>query len=255
MPLIIGVLGALGLAAYITAMQQRWDRDRISFVLTFPRDMTPAALVAVLRSLASLGSGTMRPVRSIVFEVVAQARTVQHRLHVPRVWAETVQAALTVELPGLALDPLPTEEPPLQFQRGLELRPVGDSALLRTDTLEAGTRRLLTAFRPTAQDEMLMLQWVAVPLGPGPRPTRSRTARSRQSWLAQFLVAFWQTPEPGEPISLADQRAKVAEPHFEATARIVASAPTRQRAKQLIGRVQSALAVVEAPVPICVSAS
>lgn len=71
------------------------------FELTFPRDITPASVSAVLRGLHGLSAPGRRAV--CVFQVGAMRGKITHRVAVPSPRRAAYVAQLTTHLPGLAL--------------------------------------------------------------------------------------------------------------------------------------------------------
>lgn len=250
-PLVLGSMGLAVMALLVATLMQtrrRLDADRVGFVLTFPRDVTAANLVVLMRSLGGLGVGSEVVARSLVFEVVARSSGIEHRLYIPQPWVGMVRTQLLTVLPALALQPLAASEP-LPFNRGVELKLTGDAATLRADTAQTHARQMLAALTPVRSDEALMLQWVVAPAGTGPAPTTPVTRqRTSHSWPVHLLLALWRSPAANsERVSLATQRAKTSEPLFRVVGRIVALSRSAVDAGHLVGRVRAALASVEAP--------
>ncbi|MEU4767080.1 type IV secretory system conjugative DNA transfer family protein [Actinosynnema sp. NPDC023794] len=247
--LLVTLLGVGGLVSLVTALRekrQRQDADRESFTLTFPVETTPQQVVAVLRSMSGLAKDRPWSARSVVVEALGLPTGIKHRLHVPKQWVEPVRSRLLVELPGLGLEPLPDDAVRPDYRRGLESGLSDESGLLRTDAPELVSRSLLTALQPVREDEAVLLQWVIAPVGPGPRPSKSRTHKAGDSVLGALAkhALNQKTAEP-EPVPLPVQRAKLAEPLYLASVRVVAAASTGERASHLVKRLRSALAVAE----------
>jgi hypothetical protein len=247
--LLLGLVGVAGiglLAIWLMAEGRHQDRLRFGFRIHFPLDVREDAVIAALRAMAGLPSGRQVLIRSLVFEVVSRDEHIEHRLYVPRSWAQTVRGQLVSAIPGLRLEPLQESADP-RPRRVLELGLTSNWRPLRTDTTDAAVRSLLAALGPLRRGEAAVMQWVAQPAGAGPAPSTGRNWPAPPGpWWFRFLLAFWQAPKP-DPMSLQAQRAKIGEPLFWVVGRLGAQAAHPARAGQILRQLHSALAAVEAP--------
>lgn len=243
---LVWLLGVGVLIEWLVVAGQREDRRRLSFRLHFPSDLHEDAVVAVLRALAGLPHGRPLIFRSLVFEVTSRQDRIEHHLHVPRSWAESVRAQLAVTIPGLRLEPLDAAVLPA-MARACEVRLTDDWQPLRTGTMPATVSSLLAVLQPLGRGEVVVMQWMARPAGAGPAP-RAGQSRPTQSgpWWWRFLQAFWRVPHR-EPVSLQVQKAKLGEPLFGVVGRVGVRAANPNRAGHLLRRLRSGLAAVEAP--------
>jgi hypothetical protein len=94
------------LALWLIAESRHQDRQRVGFRLHFPINVSEDGVIAALRAMAGLPSGRQVLIRSLVFETISRGEQIEHRLYVPRSWAETVRGQLVSAIPGLRLEPL-----------------------------------------------------------------------------------------------------------------------------------------------------
>jgi hypothetical protein len=215
--------------------QQDRDAGRHVYRLSFPRGVKTDQVVTFLRSLAGLRPprGWLLGVDSCVFEVIAWAGGIEHRLRVPAQRAEAVLAQLRTAIPGVGA--VPVENPAVRsadFAR--EIRLTDSTRPIRTDQPEAVAASILTALESASlrEGEVLTWQWTvwAVPTG---QPTPAHTGQTAIGWLNQLLG----TPTPSDKQDRAARRTKLAEPMFGAVGRVGAASAARGRSGQLVGRV------------------
>src|SRR5664279_708968 len=121
------------------------------FRLRFPRDLSEAAVLAVLCSFSGLPSRSR-----LVLDLSATAEGITHRLGVSPRHRELVAAALRAAIPSLRLEPI--EVPPTQ-RRGLLWQLTPRVATLRTDDPAAIAAGLLSSLFPLSEEESIRLVW------------------------------------------------------------------------------------------------
>jgi hypothetical protein len=246
--LVLGVWAiCAGLVAELLVLSGRHeDGRRVSFRLHFPRDLRDDSVTSAMRALAGLPHGSPFLFRSLVFEVFSQQGGIEHYLHVPLAWVDSVRAQLAAGMPGVRLEQIDAVRPPT-LSRAREFNLADDWQPLRSDAIPASVSSLLAVLQPLRRDETVIMQWVARPAGtgPAPRPGRSRPTEKGPWWL-RFLLAFWRAPQV-EPMSLVAQRAKTGEPLFGVIGRLGVRAADPVRAGHLLRRLRSGLAAIEAP--------
>jgi hypothetical protein len=237
--LILSVPLALLTVGLVLAVRQwdQQDRDagRHVYRLSFPRGVKADQVVSFLRSLAGLRPprGWLLGMDSCVFEVIAWAGGIEHRLRLPKNRAEAVLAQLRTAIPGIGA--VPVENPavrPADFAR--EIRLTDSTRPIRTDQPEAVAASILTALESASlrEGEVLTWQWVAwaVPTG---QPTPAHIGQTATGWLNQLLG----TPTPPDKQDRAARRTKMSEPMFGGVGRVGTASAARGRSGQLVGRV------------------
>lgn len=201
---LAAVLAVLRVAAALLAR-----RDRQSYRLTFPRDVSGDQVVAALRGLHGLLPPAWKrlvSVPSVVVEAIGTAEGIAHRVSVAASDAEYVLGQLRAALPGLRVS---EEDAPAAsiVSHARELRPVGPGRL-RTDEIAATNTSLLAALQPLAPGECAVVQWVIQP-APGVSLGTPRRA--------------WAALAGAEPVEASPPRSE--EPAFIATCRVGVSGP------------------------------
>jgi hypothetical protein len=189
------------------------------FRIGFPRDLNEAAAVAVLSSLSGMRYGAR-----LVFEVVGSSVGIEHRLAVTEADVEVVAAELRAASGSLRLDPI---DPPVLLR---SLRVVWQTtprtATLRSDMASATSSSLLSSLFPMNDGEAVRLRWWL----------RS-TARPR-------VDVSSEAPRDGRVLAM---RRKFALAGLNGYGEMVASAPTRQRARYLLQRASVVLRGLNSP--------
>lgn len=207
MQLGAGLAAALAVLRVAAALLAR--RDRKSYRLTFPRDVSGEQVVAALRGLHGLLPPAWRrlvSVPSVVVEAIGTAEGIAHRVSVAASDAEYVLGQLRAALPGLRVSEEDARDA-ATVTHARELRPVG-SGRLRTDEIAATNTSLLAALQPLGRGECAVVQWVIQP-APG-----VGLGALRRAWAALAGT---------EPLEASPPRSE--EPAFVATCRVGASGP------------------------------
>lgn len=242
--LVLLLLAALALAAVVVTFRAtqaaRLAATRQTYRLDFPRGLAPEAVVRALVGLSGLGQVPKRSwfsMEALVFETVADARGITHRLTLPAPLRETVIGQLRAACPSLRLTG--PEAVPAQagwsLARELRLR---RSMVLATAQPEAVSGALLGALSPLTGDERLAVQWVVRP--DVPRPPLASVLPDWRPW--------WRPPTP-EQVK-ADRQSherKLSEPLFLAAGRLGVRADTVARSRSLMRRLLGAYFVLNAP--------
>jgi hypothetical protein len=151
--------------------------------LSFPRDLSQAAVLAALASF----SGAPYPTR-LAFELSATVEGITHHLAVSPKAAETILGSLRAAIPSLRLD---QTKPPIcrHTQRALwQVSP--STAVIRTDELAAIAADLLSSLFPLNEHETVRLTWTLRPHLRPPLPVTPEIQRNRQqgALLAKLML-------------------------------------------------------------------
>jgi len=241
---------AAGSGAPLTLLAVRHARSTLAargcraFRLVFPYGTEAGQVVAFGRSLAGLLPPWWKRwtyVPFVVLEVEADADGLRHRLIVPTASTAYVLAQLRASLPGVRV--ADDESAPPAMQAAAEFRLSSFRYPLRSDEPEATAAGLLATFQPLGRDEAVLLQWV---LNPAPMPRRPLDLNGL-SLLADLGLGQARLQATLPASERAAEREKNAEPAVWAVARIGARAASRERARQLVRRVEGAFHVTSAP--------
>lgn len=205
-----------------------------NYGLSFPRSLTAeqiTSLWAAVGSALATSTWTRRP--WLVAEVTASDGQLHHTLHLPEWVAATVTQLLTALVPAVRWQPAETTPP--EASEAVELRLTAAERPLRTDRAEAVSAAVLTAVAAADAGESVCVQWVLA----GARPTRAVHRSATHATSTDVRV------EVGDPAREA--AAKIGEPLLLGVCRIGAGAPSRPRARQLLGDVLGALRGSDAP--------
>jgi hypothetical protein len=240
---LVGIV-LVGGVAYVKTRDQAWrDKNRRTYKLAFPADLSADQVNAWLQSI----SGTLKSsplhlfsVPNIAFEVWATDRGLTHRMRVPWTHADYIIAQLRSLVPGIRVTP-EDDEPKHNWTKAVELGETTPSRLLRIPNLEATAASLLASMQALESGEAVIYQWVVIPAVPE-KPPEDR-ARSRSNhWIVELMSA----PEASRS-EIKDRRKKLGEPNVLAVVRVAAKAKSKERAGHLIYRVRAALASVRSP--------
>ena len=223
--------------------QDRRDQRRVTFRLSFPPDLTFAAVLSFVRTLTQLS-----PTRDLLaghdsaaFEVIASSTGIEHRVQLPAAASEAILAQLGL-ISGLGVEEI-DEIANITLPAATQLRLTSRYRTLRTDDPESADAALLAAIGHLEPDEHLIWQVVARPAGSAlwpPKPDGTRTQAAPN-------LPFWPLMGPNYPASAADWKLKTSEPLFAATLRIGARSGDLSRAKALVRRVQAVLHILRRP--------
>ncbi|MDT3438280.1 type IV secretion system DNA-binding domain-containing protein [Pseudofrankia sp. BMG5.37] len=236
-----------GILALRMREEARWHRDLAIYALRFPRGVEPLAVVAMLTGLSGLAAPWWRrawTVRGVVIEVSATAAGIAHHLLVRRVDAAVVLAAIRAAMPDVAVTPDGGYEPP----RPTSAVSLGLSTLRRpldTGRPEVVSTAMLASLQPLAAGERLVMQWALMPARPT-RPVVESAGPGSAGFIGQMVERLVFGPRL-EAAAAKDLRAKQSGAMFVAAGRIGATARTRERAGQLVGRMNAAMHTAHAP--------
>jgi len=240
------VLILFGLVELRRRDQRRLDADRRMFRLHFPSEMTADAVIAFVRTLAVLRSRRRLAtgIPSAVFEVAVEAGQIEYRLRLPLHRADELVHQLRVAIPGIDIEPV-TEPAPPPTMAVSELRLSASDRALRTDHPGSIVAALLAAVK-SEPGERILIQYAVSAALPSSTPTSILSSQSKSSPLWATLLGL--VNRGGQPIaSLAEWRAKHAEPVTTTALRIGAQAATPGRAGALVRRQVAVLHSVERP--------
>ncbi len=154
-----------GLAVFLVARrigQHHKDGERMTYSISYPRDMDLSAIRTTTRAL----SGLIRPqwslgLATMVLEIIADEDGISHYISLPPQITESVLSQLRHAIPGIRID---EAEPQYTWTRGVELKVTG-SEPLRTDKPEAVVGSILASLSPLNAGEAVLVHWVFTPAG------------------------------------------------------------------------------------------
>jgi hypothetical protein len=208
-----------GVFAVVKMDQKTRDRQRKTYQVTFPADLTHGAVVNWIRSLMGVTRGSPG-MCTIVFETWSTSAGIQHILKVPWQTADYVIGQLTAHVGVSYFEVVPPRQ---LFTRAVEVRMSDRTKPLRIYSPTAVAHSILKAVSEVGSDEALMTQLVISPI----RPARP--------------------PIEGNKDELSEERNKLSEPNVVATFRVGAVANTKPRADHLIERVKGAVSGTTSP--------
>lgn len=241
---LLVIAGILVLARSLEAAD--WRRELVHFQLRFPRGLSVEQVAAWLAALPPRPAGPLgRP--PIRLEVVAREAGIEHRLSV-RAWdVEALTAQLQTALPGIRLERLSEEganDLPV-ISRAVQLRETSRRLPLASERAEGAAAALLAALQPLGPGEVIRLQWLVCGASVPGLPGRRSASTSRGGRPLLMSSADGDRRLSGD--ELRGVRRKHAAPLLLACGRIGVEAPAMARKTQLLGRVQAALSVMDAP--------
>lgn len=204
--------------------------------LYLPRPLTPAAALALLERLAADPYATR-----LVFELRSGPAGTEYVLGCRATDVQWLRRLLRQLLPGSALTTLATPRPPMTSAARLAIRPA--ALALRVEAPEAISRAILAATdQRFAADEAIVLQ---VLIGPRSRPTHlpAHTTDPRLGLLDALLGV--SRPAGADVHQQLSERATAA--GFQATIRIGAAGPDRDRRAHFINGLLGAAATTRSP--------
>lgn len=223
--------------------QVRRDRNRKTYVLSFPRDMDVERVTAWVRSI----SGTMRygakgflGTSTLVFEMYASTYGIKHRLRVPWQHADYIVSQLRALVPGIRLTP-EEEWEHHKWTKAVEVGLTHSSRQLHIANPTDLSASLLAAVTALQDKEIMIVQWVITPATPTHPPLHNE-AKSHQASIGMFTSGNVASKD-----EVNDRRAKLKEPNVLAVLRVGAVASTAGRAEHLIYRVRASLATTHGP--------
>lgn len=220
--------------------QRKYDRDRKTYLLTFPTDLAEDRVVAWLRAISGSlqsGYGRILGAPTIVFETWASDTGIVHRLKVPWQDGDYIAGQLRSLVPGINV----TEDdsrPEPEWTRAIELGMSAPSRQLNIPSHADVAASLLASVQALGEGETVVLQWVLTPAVPERPPAKDAHSASTDT----SVKSIWSGKQPALHDEVEDRRAKLSELNLQAIGRIGAVAKTDARAAHLVHRVQQALA-------------
>lgn len=217
------------------------DESREIYSITFPTELDTDRVMAWLRSVSGTlpkRDGRVLAKDTIVFETWACSTGITHRLMVPKSAAEYIAAQLRTHGRGISVvkdDSRPTVE-------WTDAINVGMSSPLRTLRISKHSdlaASLLGSIQALQGDEQVMIQWVVHPARYERPPSSDRFTPTAEFKPVRSIFGGQSQASNDE---VTDRRKKLEEPNLLGIGRIAARAGNDARARELIYRVESALA-------------
>jgi hypothetical protein len=223
--------------------QQDRDRQRKTYRIAFPHELTEESVTAWIRSISgTLRGSSMRltGTPTIGFEVWADSSGITHRLKVPWQHADYVIAQLRSLVPGIRVTP-EDKWPRRNWTRAVEVGLTNSSRPLRIFSAADMAASLLAAMQAMDAGEEMIMQWVVTPAVPRHKPVY------RQARSDQFNLRHLSSGNLANRDEVAERRDKLDEPNMLAVLRVGAVASSPVRADHLIYRVRASLASTRGP--------
>ncbi len=238
----LALLGAGAAAAGGLALGRRGpvEPPEVWLRLLWPRVVDAGGGTAFLRQLA----GDHRR-HVVALEVVATGGRLSYRIGVAKRHKDTVLAALSAHLPGVACEVVEHDivhAPEHAWQLAIS----SAQHPLRTDRPDEIARSVTGALSGAAQNHSVVLQWLLGPRLEAVGAPKKGAQVPAESWGE----ALRQTVGVGTQVDADRQKAlreKTAEPGFRCLCRIGVSAPSGKLAQAVAMRVLAALRAAEAP--------
>lgn len=213
--------------------------SRLAYRLRFPSDVTAEQVTAMSRSLSvRRRHGLFGASDPVLFELISRAGKLEWNLEVSEREAATVLANVRASVPSLRLEPITAARPGLSH--GWELRLSDLQRPLRTDVTPQVVTSLLNAILGLHRGEAMTIQWLVGPWLIRPVvPSVKKEHEQPRSWL--------DARPRRDSEQLAALARKQKEPVFGVVGRIMVSADTKSRRRQLLQRALGALQLVRAP--------
>ena len=211
--------------------QRKHDLNRDTFVITYPLGLTedrPTAFINGIGSTLNVDITRNGGIPTIVFEVVATDRGIEHRMRFPSFDDEYLIGLLEASIPGMDISPCPDEDD-VEYDFAVRLFMSYPHHPLKIANAQDYTTRLLKAIQTDHPGERVTLQWVVADTN----LKKDETRIVHPSFTKALLVGSKPTEEP---LSKGGRRA-TNEQHFVASGRIAAKAGSVERAQQLVRQV------------------
>lgn len=241
--LLIVLLPVIGNLLVRKLDQQARDRQRTTYVIHFPHELTEESIIAWIRATSgSLHASNMRwaGVPTIGFELWATSDGIQHRLRLPWQYADYTIAQLRSLVPGIRVTP--EDNPPREeWTRAVEVGMTHATRPLRIYSASDMASSLLASVQALGAGERVLMQWVVTPALPAHKPIHKET-RSDLFHPRQLVNGNLANRD-----EVNERRSKLEEPNVLAVLRVAAHADKPQRADHLIYRVRSSLSATRGP--------
>lgn len=223
--------------------QAKKDRQRVTYRLAFPHELTEDQVVAWITSV----SGTLRRKHhvlsgapTIALEMWSTSDGFTWRIRMPWQYADYIKNQLMGHVPGISL--LPEEDfPRPTWQRVVELGLSHSSRPLHIASTPQMSTTLLRAVQSLMPDEMVVMQWVVTPALPQHKPIyrEAHTDLVSMRHLTHGSIASKD--------EVSERRDKLTEPNMLAVLRIGVIGSTEIRTEHLLDNLRKALASIHGP--------
>ncbi|MFD8492287.1 type IV secretory system conjugative DNA transfer family protein [Amycolatopsis sp. NPDC059657] len=239
------ILGVIVGARLLNSL--RWRSSLTAYRLQLPAGLTADDVTRWLGMLAAhthAPQWSLLPLPPIVVEVEADADGISHYVLVPRDQASHLLGSLRAGLPGARIEEAPKYlDKPFSGLAAGEFTATSRTRPLAVERNEATSGAFLASLQPLNRGERL--RWQVTLTGAGtPAPVHSASPRPEDRWWSSYLLE-------GEPPADADAvraaRTKQKDQLLQVTMRLGASAPTRKRARFLLGRTWGTIHGANAP--------
>lgn len=218
------------------AEQRNKDRNRVTYQLSFPADMTTEQVVAWLRAI----SGTLRSaggfsgVPTVAFEMWSTEAGIKHRIKIPWQHAPYILPQLLTHIPGMRYTP-EEEWPSRDWTQAVEVGMSHPGRQLFVPSPESMAASLLTSVGNLDGPETILVQLVMAPALRSAPPIHRETPTDHIN--ARTLFGSNQASRD----EVNDRRRKLEEPNMVAVMRVAAFAETDDRAQHLLHNVRKAV--------------
>jgi hypothetical protein len=240
--IIFGPIGS-GIMAFKVLDQQRRDRQRRTFKVTFPLDLDSESVTAWIRVISGtlrMTSSRLSGVPTIGFEVWANNKGITHRLKIPWQHADYVIKQLQSLVPGIRVEPDPNP-PRRRWTTAVEVGLTHSGRPLRIYSPVDVATSLLASMQALKEGETVMMQWVITPAVPQHAPIY------QQSHSDTFHVKALSNGTLANRDEIRERREKLSEPNVMAVLRLAGLAETPARARHLVSHVRHALSATRGP--------
>jgi len=157
--------------------QQRRDRERKTYRLSFPTELSEASMTAWIRAISGtlrFGSTRLVGVPTVAFELWATNEGIVHRMKVPWQHADYVISQLRSLVPGIRVTP-EDEWPRRTWTKAVEVSLTRSTRPLRIYAASDVAASLLASVQALDAGETVLMQWVVTPAIPRPLPIHRQT--------------------------------------------------------------------------------
>lgn len=230
---------AIGIPTYLywrrmmRSNQRKHDLQRDGFIVTLPTGLTedrPTAFINGIGSTLNVDIIKNGGIPTIVFEVIATDKGIQHRVRFPEYDDEYLLGQLEAHLPGIDITPIEDEDDP-EYTFAARVFMTNPRRPLQIANLRDYSTRLLKAIQTDYPGEMVTLQWVAASTD----DKKDTETVVRPSFVGALVFGTKADS------SATKTRSTRPEQHFAAVGRIAATAKDAGRAKGLVMQVLRAL--------------
>lgn len=217
------------------------DGKRVTYRINHPTTLSADHELAWLRSISgtlSKRSGKFSK-DTIVFETWATSAGITHRLLTPDTAAEYIAAQLRTHGRGVTVTQDDTR-PTVEWTDGVEVGMSSPLRQLRVTKHADLSAAILGSVQALQGDEMVLIQWVVAPAPFMQPPSKTGQYQSADFRVRNSMMGRLEASND----EMTDRRQKLSEQNLIGIGRIVVKAPSPNRARELILRVESALSSV-----------